>query len=234
MNLKNVPIVAYQEREWESPATGLPVHVRDEWRVIDLKAMGLYGDPDLYRWLQPILSQYATPRRFVLEHRRITNGVDEGWHVFDHADRRETSLLWIDAAATPVDGELIVLRDRLAKAAVENALKEERRQAQKSEAEAERRIKEQSRAAWERMRMSPVNRYQRLAEEWDEQVRRLQGICGFPKQALQHGRFMELYLTAMRATTVPAKAKAIRQFVAELPRLETEIIVQAQRTGGGE
>jgi hypothetical protein len=198
-------IVAYKERESMHPETGVVGIIRDEWRI---KPIASYNMDDLYAAFGPNWTSYNPGARFVLEHRYIRRGVDEGWKKFDVYKTREKALEAIDRDATPVG-------QGMSKVKAKRALDEERQRVGEAAereslwvAEGKRLRRGHSELAFRRM-LEGKNaiwgqRYNEFVEAHKDDAALLATMSADSA----------LYDAVMDAVTIPTKVKAIKAFLA--------------------
>lgn len=197
-------IVAYMERE-----TALGTHLRDEWRIVPFSK---YTYDQLTAWLGPhwsSASYYHNPR-FILEHRYIREGVDEGWKPFDLFPTREAALNAIDQGATPANvGGLAKIKLKQAEAREQARRAAEDKRLLEWEADESRRKRERADEAFKRLMASP--KYAIWAQRWNEFAATHQDDPVLREAVLKD---RSLYDAATNAETVPARVKAIKAFLA--------------------
>jgi hypothetical protein len=195
-------IVAYMDR-----TTPLGTHLREEWRIVPFSK---YTYDQVTAWLGPhwtTASYYRNPR-FILEHRYIRAGVDEGWKPFDLYPTREAALEHIDANATPVNGGLAKVKLKRAEAREKARREAEEKRLLEWEAAESRRKRERADAAFERLMASP--KYAIWAQRWNEFAAAHQKDPVLEKAVLAD---RSLYDAATTAETVPTRVAAIKKFL---------------------
>ena len=200
-------IVAYMER-----TTPVGTHLRDEWR---LRPFSAYTYDQITAWLGPqwtSASYYRNPK-FILEHRYIREGVDEGWKPFDLFPTREKALDAIDQGATPVNGGFAKVK--LKRAEAREKTRREAEDKRQVEWEADERRRKQARAdeAFDRLMASP--KYAIWAQRWNEFAAARQNDPALREAVLAD---RSLYNAATTAETVPARVKAIKAFLKRYER----------------
>ena len=200
-------IVAYLER-----TTPIGTHLRDEWRIVPFSK---YTSDQITAWLGPhwfSSSAYRFPR-FILEHRYIREGVDEGWKPFDLFPTREKALDAIDQGATPVNGGLAKVKLKRAEAREKARREADDKRLAEWEADERRRKGKRADEAFDRLMASP--KYAIWAQRWNEFAATHQDDPALRAAVLAD---RSLYDAATTADTVPARVKAIKAFLKRYER----------------
>ena len=202
-----LPIAAYMERESFDPETGDPGILRDEWRVRDVAdfapgALVAAWGPDWRRY-KPFASH-------VLEHRYVRRGVEEPWKPAQSANSEEQALQHIDDKAVALDPYLKELQQlRMLTQEKERKVEEEKR---RREIEAYERRYHRGRSA-EAFKKLLASKDAAWAERWNVWIAAHQSDAA-RAAAERDPEFMRLHHAAFDAETVPAKRKAIKEFLA--------------------
>lgn len=197
-------IVAYLER-----TTPVGTHLRDEWRIVPFSK---YTYDQITAWMGPNWSSasYYRNGRFILEHRYIRDGVDEGWKPFDLFPTREKAMEAIDSNAVSASSGFTKVESARIAAAQTAKIHEMRKREAKAAEDVRRGIMLKSGDAFAKLLESKDPRKKALADRWNEFVGARINDDDFRAKILAD---RSLYDAAMNAVTVPAKAKAIKAFL---------------------
>jgi len=199
-------IIAYHEK-----TTLAGNELRREWRIRPVES---YRRDELDDAWGSDWQKYRPHTTHVLEERFIRNGVDEGWNprhtlyeIDDAVQNIDENAVIVDVRLARIASQLYAARDATNKAKQAKAAADLK--AKQEAAESDRRNK-RSLDAFEKLRASPKDRI--LAERWNAFI-----IRARDNEALKAriARDPTLYNAAAYAETVPAKRKAIREFLEE-------------------
>jgi hypothetical protein len=196
-------IVAY----WEKESVAGPGTLRKEYRVRLVKD---FSADELNAAWGSDWRKYKPFATHVLEERYIRRGQEEPWKPHSSANSREQAMEYIDSNAIALDPTLQKLEAAQAQYRQEQKVKEEA--AHKSKAEAQERAsrRDRSEAAFNRLRDSKDGIW---ATRYNEYVLAHMNDPAFQASARDNPEFMKYYQAVMSAETVPAKKKAIREFL---------------------
>ena len=197
------PLVAYYER-----VTPAGTNLRDEWRVREVREFDM---ADLYAAWGPDWLSYRPGASHVLEHRYIRDGAEEPWTPFQAANSEEQALQAVPDNAVALDSYLIELQ-ALRKQAAEKRRKDEEEKSNRAHEATERAVqRKRSEEAFVKLQKSPRDGV--WAEKWNAYAAAHQDDA-FRARAQADPAYMEHYRAVIGAEAVPAKRKAIKEFLA--------------------
>lgn len=201
------PVVAYVDREiWDRKADK-PGILRQEWAVVPLD---MFTYDELKEALGPHWYDYCPGAAWALLHRYIRCGDVEPWTLHDVGAERRDAMERIDAKAIAVDPEMVAVQEDYRAQVERQRLEEEQKRQAAYDAEQRRYRRERSKSAFARMTQS--ERGKSIADRWQAFVERHNNDADRERMG-NDAEFMRLYNLAGESETVPAKQKAIRDFL---------------------
>lgn len=210
-------LIAYSERPSYDPDTGAPGVLRKEWRL--RTADDVLSDPEASSYKDRAADRKVVRGdAHVLEMRYIRRGMVEPWRLVDTARSAPETFYFVDGGV-----RVIGVDPRFVQFLREIEKNEQRRAAEKAaklEAQAldeeKKRLRQISRAAFDRLLMSPTGKTWALRwnELIDDLTKRAAADKSFGARVTGDEVFHDLHDAVRDATTVPAKRAGIRKALA--------------------